>query len=88
MAGLMNPDGRKGGLIAVLTLLHWIQPLMLVVSRGGSEVLATLKKVILLKQCRILSNKAFISVHLACSGVVHPESGLPVYKSNLLFKTR
>ena len=79
MAGLMNPDGRQGGLIAVLMLLQWIQPLMLVVSRGGSEVLATFKKVILLKQCRILSTKVFISVHLAYSGVVHPESGLPVY---------
>ena len=43
---------------------------MLVVSRGGSEVLATLKKVILLKQSRILSTKAFISTHLVCSWLV------------------
>ena len=67
MAGLMNPDGRQGGLIAVLMLLQWIQPFMLVVSRGGSEVLAALKKVILLKKCRILSTKAFISLGLQWS---------------------
>ena len=79
MAGLINPDRRQGGLIAVLMLLQWIQPLMLVVSRGGSKVLGILKKVILLKQCRILSAKAFISAHLVCSGVVRQESGLPVY---------
>ena len=79
MAGLKNPDGWRCGLIAVLMLLQWIQPFMLVVSRGGSEVLATLKKVILLKQRRILSIKAFISAHLVCSGVVGQESGLPVY---------
>ena len=36
LAGLMNPGGRQGSLIAVLTVLQWIDPFMSIVSRGGN----------------------------------------------------
>ena len=45
-AGLMNPGGRKGSLIAVLMVLQWILPFMTVISSGGSQILTLLKKVI------------------------------------------
>ena len=46
LTGLMDPDGRKGSLVAVLMVIQWIQPIMSLVSRGGSVLLASLKKVI------------------------------------------
>ena len=45
-AGLMNPGGRKESLIAVLMVLQWILPFMMVISSGGSQILTLLKKVI------------------------------------------
>lgn len=46
LTGLMDPDGRKGSLVAVLMVIQWIQPIMSLVSRGGGVLLASLKKVI------------------------------------------
>lgn len=45
-AGLMNPGGRKGTLIAALMVLQWILPFMTVVSSGVSQILTLLKKVL------------------------------------------
>ena len=58
----MNPNGRKGSFVAVLMVLQWIQPFMLLVSRGGNALLEALRKVKALKYVAMFSIKQELKV--------------------------
>ena len=60
----MNPNGRKGSFVAILMVLQWIQPFMLLVSRGGNALLEALRKVKALKYVAMFSIKPELRLSL------------------------